>query len=57
MGAAGQPLALQLGEIPPRGHRRDAELLLDLGDGHRARAPQELRDRGATRLGQDGPIG
>jgi hypothetical protein len=50
-------LTLQLGEIPPRGHRRHAELLLDLRDRHRAGAPQELRDRGAPRLGQDGPIG
>ena len=36
--AAGDALALELGEVAPRGHRRDAEALLDLAHGDRARA-------------------
>jgi hypothetical protein len=53
VGAPREPLALEAGEVAPRGHRRDAELLLELGDGHGAGAPQALDDRGPPGVGQE----
>ena len=50
--AAGQALALEVGEVAPRGHRRDAEALLELAHGDRARAAQQVRDRSTTGLRQ-----
>jgi hypothetical protein len=50
--AAGDALALELGEIAPGGHRRDAEAGLELRDGHGAGVAQQLGDRGPARDGQ-----
>ena len=54
--AAGDALALELGEVAAGGHRRHAEARLDLGDGHGARVTQQVGDRGPARHGQHRPV-
>jgi hypothetical protein len=53
MGAAGEAAALEPVEVAAGGHRRDAELLLELGDGHRPRHAEALDDRRAARVSQE----
>ena len=50
--AADDAAALELGEVAAGGHRRDAEALLDLGDGHGAGRAQPLGDLAAAGLGE-----
>ena len=50
--AADDAAALQLGEIAAGGHRRHAEALLDLGDGHGAVCAKPFGDLAAAGLGE-----
>ena len=45
VGAACETSALEFAEVAARGHRRDAEALLDLDDGYRAAGSEDLDDR------------
>ena len=55
VGTPGEAAALEPVEVAARGHGRDAELLLELGDGDRSGHAQALDDGRAAGVSEQSP--